>query len=124
MNSNSQTNGLSQAAEFQQGPDGALCIVGVYELRQPLTQGGGSPPSQLSKASQINTFLDYQFTRHDKISRPGTRLQPMKSDHVRSRQAYQRIRMLLHFIFVLVVTALHSRLDKLDNHVQKLINTN
>ena len=65
MNSNSQTNGLSQAAEFQQGPDGALCIVGVDEYGQPLTQVGGSPPSQLSTESQINTFLDYQFTRYD-----------------------------------------------------------
>ena len=65
MNSNSQSNGLSQVAEFQQGPDGGLYVEGVDELGQPLTQVGGSPPSQFSTESQVNTFLDYQLTRHD-----------------------------------------------------------
>ena len=65
MNSNSQSNGLSQAAEFQQRPDGGLYVEGVDELRQPLTQVGGTPDSQFSSESRANTFLDYQLTRQD-----------------------------------------------------------
>ena len=65
MNSDSQSNGLSQVGEFQQCPDGGLYVEGVDELGQPLTQVEGTPPSQFSTESQVNTFLDYQFTRHD-----------------------------------------------------------
>ena len=65
MISNSQSNGLSQVGEFQQCPDGGLYVEGVDKLGQPLTQLEGTPPSQLSTASQANIFLDYQLTRHD-----------------------------------------------------------
>ena len=72
MNSNSQSNGLSQVSEFQQCPDSGLHVQGVDELRQPLTQGGGSPHSQFSAKSNVNTSFGYQLTRE-----PPTRTWPL-----------------------------------------------
>ena len=65
MISDSQSNGLSQVGEFQQCPDGGVYVKGMDELGQPLTQLRGSPPSQFSMESQVNTFLDYQLTCQD-----------------------------------------------------------